>query len=192
MARPIVRAATGTVLVKRVLVNKFSIPDVSAADFDNPVRFDLIGGSEAQDEQIESTGGTTIGTDVATSPLYSRVIGLKLNMIVVGQGGEFVRWSLNKNNDNDESVADMNTFWHSSDDTDAAREIRQNQMAKGLLVVNADRLETRAKVFVRRQTLKRLGSLKEDDRLSMAFSKDATNTTCTVTVWGNIYVKANA
>lgn len=192
MARPVVRAAMGTTLVKRVNIVKFSIPDVTSVDFDNPSGFDLLIGSEAQDEEIESTGGTTGGTDVAQVPLYSKLKAVKLNMIIQGQGAELVRWQLLKSPDSDITNATANTNWHTADDSTTAREVRANQMAKGLAVVNSDRLDTRVKVFVRRKTLARLGTFREGDRLKMVFAKDSTATSCTATLWGNLYVKANA
>lgn len=192
MARPIVRAASGTVLAKRVNAVKFSISDVTSVDFDNPVTFDLLACAEAMAEEVVSTGGTTAGTDVATVPLYSKIVGLRLNMLFQGQGGEQVRWQLCKNPDDDITTANYNTNWHTSTDETVAREVRQNQMAKGLVVVASDKLNTTAKVFVKRSNLKRLGAMKENDKIQMVFAKDATATTVQVTVWGTIYVRANA
>lgn len=193
-ARRVVRAVSGRIIVARVLVSKASIPDVTSVDFDNPLGFDLIGAAEAQNHEIESTGGTTIGTDVATAPLYSKVVAIKLQTMVHGSsaGGELVRWQLVKNPQGDLSTANINASWHSSNDDATEREVRGFQLAKGQLLVSPSRLQTPVRIFIRRKTMARLGSLREADRLRFVVSKDATGTTLQLTMWGNIYLRANA
>lgn len=182
----------GTILAKRVNVVKLSIPDITSADFDNPTSFRLLEGAEAQDESVESTGGTTVGTDVATAPLYSKLVAIKLQLILHGAaGGELVRWQIVRNPDSDISAATYNTNWHNSDDTSTAREVRANQLAKGVVVVQSNTLATRVPIFIKRKTLRRMSSIKEGDSYAMVFSKDATGTTVLATVWGTMYLRAN-
>lgn len=191
MARPIIRAAIAKTLAKKVLVSKFSIPDITAADFDNAVEYDLLSGSEALDDTIESTGGTTAGTNVAQVPIYSKLTSLRLHTFFQGQGGEQIRWMLCKNEVNNYSAQNFMDNFHNSDSNPTARDIRANILAKGITVVNNDRLTAPLSIFVKRKTLSRLSSFKENDKIQMVFAKDATNTTCTVTQWGNMYIRAN-
>lgn len=194
MARPIVRAASGIVLTKRVNVDKATIPDISAADFDNPLTFDLLACTEAQDESIESTGGTTAGTDVAVTPLYSRLLSLRLHAIIQGTQAtaNLYRWILAKSPDNDITGATFMSNWMSSDDTTAAREVREHIMAKGLAVINQSSGNAFPRIFVKKKTLNRLSPLREDDRIKFIIAKDAPGTTANFTMWGNLWVRANA
>lgn len=193
-ARRVVQQVSGIVIAKRVNVVKFTVNDVTSADFDNPVTFDLLACTEANDPQIESTGGTTAGTDVATCPVHSKIIGIKLHTMVHGSsaGGEILRWAILKNPDNDITTANANTDWHNSDENTEAREVRANQLAKGQLIVSPNNLQTPLKLFIKRQTLRRLGTMTEADRIKFVCSKDATGTTLQVTMWGTIYIRANA
>lgn len=193
-ARQVVRAVSGRIINVRVNVVKFSIPDVTSADFDNPVAYDLLVGAEAQAHEVEATGGTTAGTDVPQVPIYSKVVALRLQTMVHGSsaGGEIVRWQLARNPQNDLSAANFNTGWHTADDDVTNREVRKYQIAKGQLIVSPNNLQTPLNLFIKKKTLLRNGNIREGDRLKMVFSKDATGTTLSVTQWGTIWLRANA
>lgn len=188
----IARAATGIVLAKRILVHDFLIPDVSAADFDNPVGFDLVGCSEAQDEGIESTGGTTIGTNVASIPLYSKLVAMRTNFIFRAANATMVRWMLVKKVDNDLTDATANTGFHSSNEDENNRELRKLILAKGFVNIPSDKLAAPLRIRVSRAAWKRAQPMRENDRISLVFSKEAAGTTATLSGFGTIWVKANA
>lgn len=191
MARPIIRAATGIVLPKRLLLHDFLIPDVTSVDFDNPVEFDILSCNEGQDENIESTGGTTAGTDVAQIPLYSRLLSFKTNLMFRAANACMVRWMLVKNDDNDFSAGNFNSAFHSSNDDATTKAIHKLTMAKGFVNIPSDKLAAPLRIFVKRSAMKRVSPMKEDDKISMVFSKEAAGTTATLSGFGTFYVKAN-
>lgn len=186
------RRANSIILAKRILVHDFLIPDVSAADFDNPSTFDLIGARENIDEEIESTGGTTLGTDVATCPVYSRLVKMRLNMVFRAANATFVRWMLVKSPDSDITAATFNTNFHSSDDTTGIREVRKHILAKGFVNIPSDRLAAPFRVRVSRAAWARASPMRENDVIRLVFAKEAAGTTATLSGFGTIWVRANA
>lgn len=185
-ARPIVRAATGTILAKRFIANKFDIPDVSATDFDNPVAFSLAECLEAQDEELESDG-----TNIATVPLYSRLVSIKANLFVTAGAQTFIRWVLLRNPDADLTASTIMTEFHTSDESSANRELRKNTLAKGYFALASDRLQSRIPIFIRRKAIARVQSFRENDRLTLVLAKHADGTDADMSGFGTCYFKAN-
>lgn len=190
-ARPIVRAATGIILAKRVILDSLVIPDVTSANYDNPLQVGLLNCTEAgQEEEQESDG-----TNIATVPLYSRIVGMNLNFYVKAGASTDIRWMLHKLPDGEELITDANRLagnFHASDDTNPMREFRKMQMAKGFFGISSDRLQARVPVFVRRAALKRVSPLREGDILRFDIAKHADGTTAALNGFGTIYVRANA
>lgn len=186
MARPIVRAVNSMTLSKRVNLDKLTIPDVSAADYDNPLVVPLLTCIEAQDEEIESDG-----TNIATAPLYSRLTSMTLKMAVHAFSAQTVfRWMLWKSPDND-LTPNMTTNFHSSNDSITDREIRKMILAKGIVISNASSVVNSVPIFVRRSAMNRVGPLRENDRINFQIAKDAAGTTANLTGFGTLWVKAN-
>lgn len=191
-ARPIIRAATGITLAKRMLLSGVTVPDVTAVDWDNPLKIQLLKCQESMDEEQEADG-----TSPAQVPLYSRLTGMRLNMQVVGPASSSVvhRWILHKKPDGEDLVSDatrMLTAWHSSDDTQAQREFRKFTVAKGILITNASTGVTPLRVFVKRAAMKRISPFRENDILQLDIAKDATGISSTIHGFGTLWVRANA
>lgn len=186
--RRAVQRVVGRTLVKRINIDKLAIPDITSADYDNPLTIDLIQGIEAQDE-----GQVSDGTIIADAPLYSKVFALHVRGFIAGSsaGGEQVRWILFKNPDGDITGAAAMADWHNSDEDSAARELRKNTLAKGVLRISSSNLGTPMKIFIKRRTLARLGRMNETDTIRLVLAKDATNTTLQLTMFGSIYLRTN-
>lgn len=188
-----VRRVTGITLVKRMVINRATIPDITAADFDNPLFIDLLVCRETMDEELESTGGTTAGTDIADVPLYSRLTSAKLNFLVEGSTSvsTYIRWFLYKMPDGESLRTGLGSGFHNSDDSPTEREVRKMTMAKGHFILNPSTAVQNLRVFVSRQALKRVSPMRENDRIRILFAKAAEGTTCTVSGFGTMYVRAN-
>lgn len=186
-ARPIVRAVQSISLSKRVLLDKLTIPDITSADYDNPLVVPLLTCIEAQDEELESNG-----SDIATAPLYSRLVAIKLRLGVHAFSAQTVfRWMLWKSPDND-LTPNMTTNFHSSNDTITDREIRKMVLAKGIVISNSSSVVNSVPIFVKRAAMLRAGPLRENDRINFQIAKDAAGTTANLTGFGTLWVKANA
>lgn len=188
-ARPIVRAATGITLTKRIILTGLTIPDITSADFDNPLEVVLLECTEAQDEEVESNGST-----IADTPLYSRLLKMRLQVIVQGSTSvsNIYRWMLIKEPDGDvltSTLVDAN--FHSSNDTQANRELRKYTLAKGMFVTNPSSAVTQRNIYVSRKAWKRASPMREGDTLSLFIAKDAGGTTSLLSGFGSIWVKAN-
>lgn len=190
-ARPIVRAASGITLSKRVIFDSLTIPDVTSANYDNPLQIGLLNCTEGgQEEKQESDG-----TNIATTPLYSRITGFKFNFYVKAAAATDIRWILHKLPDGEELVTDANRLagnFHNSDDTNPMREFRKMIIAKGFFGLSASSLQTRFPIFVKRKALARISPLREGDILRLDVAKHADGTTATLNGFGTIYVRANA
>lgn len=187
----IARRATGIVLAKRILLDKLTIPDITSADYDNPLTFNLVAATEAQEEDVESTGGTTAGTDVATIPLYSKLLSLKLALMVHAMSAQTVfRWSLYKSPDGDLTL-NQTTNFHTSNDSITDRENRKFTLAKGMFVSNASSTVNRIPIFIRRKAWQRASPMREGDLLKFSIAKDAAGTTAQLSGFGTLYVRAN-
>lgn len=152
---------------------------------------DLIACTEAQDESVESTGGTSAGSDVAVTPLYSKLLSLKAQFVVSSASACIVRWILAKSPDNDITGATFMSNFHSSDDTTAAREVRKYILAKGITYVSADRLRSPVRIFVKRKAWARASPMREDDRIKLILAKNAPGSTAEISGFGTMYVRAN-
>lgn len=180
-------ARMGKIEAKRVNMMQLDIPDRTSTAWDNPVAYTLVTCIEAQDETLVSDG-----TNIATVPLYSKIVALKLQGYVRGAVASpcNIRWMLVKNPDQDITAATFMSSWHNSDDSTAAREVRANILAKGIWGTNESSGISRANIFVRRNTLRRLGSLRENDRITLILANDiAPATNPTITLWGTVYAK---
>lgn len=184
----IARRASGRILAKRVNCTNLSIPDITSADFDNPLDVPLLECVETMDEEVESNG-----TNVADAPLYSKIVGLKLRGVIQGtaSGVNLFRWRLFRSPDGDLSSAGAISNWMTSDDTPTARELRKNTLALGLAVSGASSSVAHLNVFVRRKALRRVSTLSEGDTLRFAVAKDAAGTVGRLELYGTIYVRAN-
>lgn len=190
-ARPIVRAASGIILTKRVILDSILINDVTSASYDNPTSVNLLECTETMDETAESDG-----TTIADAPLYSRIVGFKLNFYVKAGAATDIRWMLHKLPDGEELITDANrltnTGFHSSDDDSTFREFRKMQISKGFFGISSDRLQARIPIFVKRKALARVSPLREGDIIRFDIAKHADGTTATLNGFGTIYLKANA
>jgi len=187
MARPIIRAATGITLSKRILLSEFTIPDATSADYDTAVDIDLVECTEAMDEEVESNG-----TTIADVPLYSRLTAMRTQFLVRAGTATIVRWALYKKPDGEQlvtSLADSN--FHSSNDVQNNREFRKNTVAKGLLFVSPDRLASNFRIFVKRKAWARISPMRENDKLCLVMAKDMDGTTATLDGFGTIWCRAN-
>lgn len=176
----------GPIEAKRVIINDLAIPAQSAAAYDNPLTVQLLTCKETVDEELESNG-----SNIAEVPLYSKLVGMKMNFVIHGgTSGNIYRWMLFKNEDADVSLAGLqdDTF-HTSNDTETFRHFRERTMAKGFFVAS-DKTATRLNLFVKRKTLKRLGNLRENDRITLVIAQDG-GQAAALTGFGTLYVRLN-
>lgn len=180
----------GPIEAKRIILDALPIPDITSVAYDNPLAINLIVCQETVDEEVESNG-----TTIAEIPLYSRVVGMKLNLNVRSSVDDplTLRWLLYKMPDGEvliSTLADAN--FHSSDDSPTQRELRGLTLAKGILMTNASSGVNRLQVFIKRETLKRLGRMRENDRLRLTIAANAAATTqAAVSGMGTIYTRLN-
>lgn len=189
-ARPIVKAAMGISLSKRFILNRLTIPDVTAADFDNPLEVDLLECVETMDEEVESDG-----TNIADCPLYSRITSIRGKLIVEGNTSTSImfRWLLYKMPDGEDLTADLQAAtFHSSNDTPTLRELRKFTLAKGMFVANPSSAVSNVPLFIRKQALARVSPLRENDKIRLVIAKATEGTTGTLSGFGTITVRANA
>lgn len=151
--------------------------------------YNLLSCAESVDEELESDG-----TNTAQVPLYSKLVGLKMQLAIRGSVTTpgVIRWMLCKNVDGERAAADFMTFFHSSNDTNPAREVRGLTLAKGFIMVNESSGVTSMRIFVKRQTLKRLGSLRENDTIVLVLANsNAPATNPTLSGFGTLYCRLN-
>lgn len=179
-------------MAKRVVANGLTIPDVTSVDWDNPLEFDLLQCSEAQDENAESDD-----TSIASVPLYSRIKSMRLDMKVIGPSSSAVvhRWMLIKRPDGETLVTNATALvgnnFHSSDDSTAQREWRKHVLAKGILITNSSTGVTPLHVNVRPSAWARNSPMRENDLITLLIAKDATGVASTLHGFGTIWVKAH-
>lgn len=176
----------GPIEAKRVILTNQAIAAKVTTDFDTPTTIGLLTTGETTDEELESNG-----TTIAEARNYSKVVGMKLNLVTHGwTTGTIVRWMLVKDVDNEGAITSLaDSFFHNSDDTPTARELRARTLAKGFFVAS-DKTASRVSIFVKRSTLKRLGSLREGDRLELVLAQSSTDNG-KLTGFGTIYVRMN-
>ena len=177
----------GPIEPKRIILDNFTIA-ANATAYATPTTIGLLTATESVDEELESNG-----TTIAEARPYSKVVGMKLQLEVFTNSltaGDRIRWMLVKDVDNEGAITALtDAFFHTSNDDPTSRELRARTLAKGFLVVN-DRTSRKMNIFIRRNTLKRLGSLRENDRFELVVASSA-NATCQVTGIGTIYVRHN-
>lgn len=176
----------GPLEAKRVILDAVQIPARSAAAYDNPLTIGLLTCTETVDEELESDG-----TNIAQTTLYSKIAALKMQLMIHGlTAGDRVRWMLIKDIDNEGAPASLvDANFHGSNDTIDARELRAKTLAKGIHV-GTDKTGSRLNLFVKRKTLHRLGSLRENDRIELVLAVSGTNV-ANITGFGTIYVRTN-
>lgn len=177
-------------MAKRILLDDINIADITAANYDAPTQVGLLQCLEAQDEELDSDG-----TNVATAPLYSRILAIKLRLIVRAPNASHFRWMLHKLPDGEELVTDANRLagnFHVSDDTNPMREFRKMQLAKGIVAMSGNGLVSSIPVFVRRAALKRISPLRENDVIRFDIAKHGDGTTASLSGFGTIWIRANA
>lgn len=192
----IVRRMSTRVTQRKILVDQVTIPDITSADFDNPVTFDLLAATEAEDDTIESTGGTTAGTNVATCRPDAKLVSIKVRTTVRGGSGgaEIYRWVLYKSPDNDVSLGGLqgSSEFHTTNDNPTGREFRKGLLAKGEIQLSASSLMSRVPIFIKRAALLRNANFREDDRLKFQIAKNASGTTGQISMLGALYLRQNA
>lgn len=125
-----VRKAQGQTLVKRILLDQLTVPDITTVDFDNPLTVNLLSCLEAQDEELISDG-----TNVATAPLYSKVTSINCAMTMHGVAAQTVfRWLLYKEPDGEALITSLaSASFHGYSDSPTGRESRKMTLAKGFV-----------------------------------------------------------
>lgn len=191
MARPIIRAATGITMAKRIVLDDETIPDITSVAWDNPLKIDLLECTEAQAEATISDG-----SGVADTPLYSRIARMRFNFLLDSASACKVRWMLVKLPSGVDTIAALtgglnDANFHGSVEGVSARDLRGNTLAKGFVSLAADRLQSSLRIFVSRAAMKRASPMKEDDKISLFLAKNAPGTTASISGFGTIWVKAN-
>lgn len=181
----------GEILPKRALMDLQAITaSTTVNQFDAaPTEFDLLVCQESQDDELEADG-----TNVPTAPLYSSLVGIKLQLMTyLLTAGQRVRWMLYKQPDG-ESLATttlLSSRFHDSADDAVGRELRGLVLAKGMFVAS-DKTAGIQKIFVRRSALRRIGrSLRENDRIAFVIENSATSSAGNFTLWGTLYVRSH-
>lgn len=176
----------GPVEAKRVILDAVSIPAKTTTAYDNPKRIDLLVCQENVNEETVSNG-----TTVAEAKMYSKLIGMKLNLVVHGiANNDTVRWMLIKDADGDQTITSLaDSPFHDSDDNPTARERRSLILSKGMLI-GTDRSGARLPVFIKRKTLHRLGGLRENDKLTLVLAMKA-SVAASISGFGTLYVRMN-
>lgn len=180
----------GPIEVKRIILDDLSIPDISSVAYDNPLGITLIQANESVDEEVESNGST-----IATARPYSKIVSMKLRLLIRGTVNDplTIRWMLLKRPDGEVLITSLaDSSFHTSDDTATQREVRANTLAKGMFLTNSSSGISHLNVFIRRKTLLRLGSLRENDTWVLLLAANAAATTQPkVSGMGAIYVRMN-
>lgn len=175
--------------MKRVLLSDLTVPDITAADFDNPLSVDLLTCVETMDEELVSDG-----TNIAQVPLYSRMTGIRLSLNVLGTSGtaNVIRWFLYKKPDGESLITSLASPFHSSSDSPTQRELRKYTLAKGIVVTNPSSASAILRLRISRKAMARVSPWRENDKLTLLVAKDAAAVSAKLNGFGQIYVKANA
>lgn len=176
-----------------MILSGLTIPDVTAADWDNPLAVGLLSTGETTDAELESNG-----SDIAEIPIHSRVMGFKLSFIILGATSttNVYRWMLLKRPDGETLISNATAMiadaFHSSQDTPSQREFRKFMISKGMVVTNPNSAVTRLTIPVKRSALARISPMRENDLITFLIAKDTAGTTSILHGFGSMYVKANA
>lgn len=176
---------SGRIEAKRILLNDFA-PGANATPYTTITSVGLISCAESVDEEQEADG-----TTAPTCPLYSKVVSIKLNLSWDQMGAaRRLRWMIYKDTDNESPVSSLaDAIFHSSDDTPTMRELRKNTLAKGWVIPKADSLMGKLVIRIRRSTLRRLGSLRENDRIKLILAANSSTSVGVVNGFGTLYVR---
>lgn len=176
----------GPIEAKRIILDAATVPARSSVAYDNPLTIGLLTTGETTDEEVESNG-----TTIAEARNYSKIVGIKGSFEIHSlTAGDRVRWMLVKDVDNEGAITSLaDATFHSSNDDPTTRELRARTLAKGI-ITGTDRTGKRIPFFIRRKTLRRLGSLRENDRIELVLAVSGSNT-ASLTGFGTIYVRAN-
>lgn len=175
----------GRIEPKRVILTDFA-PGANATPYTTVTTCGLVVCQESVNEETESNG-----TTIAEVPLYSRIVAIKLKLAWFNMGASrYMRWMLIKDPDNEGALTSLaDADFHSSDDTPTARELRKNTLAKGWVIPSADGLMKNINIFIRKKTLRRLGSLREGDRIKLVLAANSATSVGQVSGFGTIYVR---
>lgn len=181
-------------MVKRVILSGLTIPDVTSADWDNPLAVGIVTTKYGDlDDELESNG-----TDIAEIPSHSRITRFKLNFMILGATSttNVYRWMLLKRPDGESllanSAAMIGDAFNSAADTPSQREWRKFLLAKGMVITNPNTAVSRLNIFVKKSALDRIAPMRENDAITLIIAKDTAGTTSLLHGFGNVYVKANA
>lgn len=184
----IARNATMPMTVKRFVIDELSVPADGGTNFSVPLVIPLLtsvdGGTNAETESD--------GTNIAECNPYSRVVKIKGSLKVIGlSSGDVIRYMLYKDEDNEGMVTSLQTQFHNSNDDASNRELRARILSKGILVPGSGGYVTINLGAIRRKTLRRLGLMKENDRIELAIAGNDASSPGTVNGFGSIYVREN-
>lgn len=178
-------AKMGPIEAKKFLFTDLSIPSDAGTDFSVKLSIPLIVAGDTVDEELESDG-----TNIAQVTNYSKLVGIKGQIRVTGMGtGTRVRWMLLKQPDGEDLVAGglIDSAFHSSNDNPTNRELRATTLAKGILY-ESDKTSQPIPLFVKRKTLRRLGTLRESDRITLVLAQNTTDA-CEISGFGTLYAR---
>lgn len=158
----------GPIVRKAIILDQVAIPARTSVAYDNPVQIHLLVAQEAENEETESNG-----TTIAEIKPYSRLVSAKMFFNVNGIGNQTrIRWMLIKDVDQDDiagvtaAAILTDSIFHTTNDTPAQNLVRAHTLAKGM-IWGTDRLSGSIRPFIKRQTLRRLSSFRENDRLTL-------------------------
>jgi hypothetical protein len=178
----------GPIISKRIVADSLTIPDITSVKYDNPLTVNLLVAQENTDDEVESDGSS-----VAEVNIHSKVVGFKWQGYIQGPSGEAVnvRYILYKNIDGEGLISNCtDSFFHNSNDTPTAREVRSLIISKGIMHLSESQGVTKFNLFVRRKTLHRLGNMKEGDKLTLLIAADvAMVTNAKLYGFGTLYVR---
>lgn len=117
---------------------------------------------------------------------------MRLNLIVRNAAGGILRWVLQKSPDGEQlTTALTDAAFHGSDDTQNQREVRKMTIAKGMILVAADKQGAQFRIFVSRKAWQRISPMRENDRLDLYLAKDGAGTSTTLDGFGTVWCRAN-
>lgn len=181
-----VASTMGPIEAKRIQFTALAIPADGGTDFSSELRIPLLQCSETVDEELESDG-----TNTAQVPLYSKVVAMKLDFRAFTSSGGIYRWMVAKEPDGEQLASSLtDSFFHSSNDAPTGRELRSTTLAKGHFLHNGSSSNHAIRFFIKKSTLKRLGSLRENDVIAF-YIASSLNTADSITGFGTIYCRLN-
>lgn len=150
--------------------------------------YSLLTAKDDPDDTVISNMDTASPT-IAEVEAGSRIKAIQFSSIWSGSGGTQFQWALMKNPDAD-IAADLDAVFK-SDDTTAAREIRAHCLAAGIGVVASSSQIASIKAFVKRKRLRKLGLMRDGDRLQLWVRNSGSATITGEGVEGRIWTTRN-